>query len=57
MSINTGARIYSEREEMQNSKKQLAEVHTGRILLAEDVELNQEIAATILGDAGFEVET
>ncbi len=54
--INTGARIYSEREEMQNSKKQLAEVHTGRILLAEDVELNQEIAATILGDAGFEVE-
>lgn len=41
---------------MQNSKKQLAEVHTGRILLAEDVELNQEIAATILGDAGFEVE-
>ena len=54
--INTGARIYSEREEMQNSKKQLAEVHTGRILLAEDNELNQEIAATILGDAGFEVE-
>ena len=41
---------------MQNSKKQLAEVHTGRILLAEDNELNQEIAATILGDAGFEVE-
>ena len=41
---------------MQNSKKQLAEVHTGRILLAEDVELNQEIASAILGDAGFTVE-
>ena len=27
--------------------------HTGRILLAEDNELNQEIAAAILGDAGF----
>lgn len=31
-------------------------VHTGRILLAEDVELNQEIATVILSDAGFEVE-
>ena len=30
--------------------------HTGRILLAEDNELNQEIAEAILGDAGFEVE-
>ncbi len=29
---------------------------TGRILLAEDVELNQEIASAILGDAGFSVE-
>ena len=29
---------------------------TGRILLAEDVELNQEIASAILGDAGFTVE-
>ena len=29
---------------------------TGRILLAEDVELNQEIASTILRDAGFSVE-
>ncbi len=27
--------------------------HTGRILLAEDNELNQEIAVAILGDAGF----
>lgn len=30
--------------------------HTGRILLAEDVELNQEIAVAILGDAGFTTE-
>lgn len=30
--------------------------HTGRILLAEDVELNQEIAVAILGDAGFATE-
>lgn len=30
--------------------------HTGRILLAEDNEINQEIAAAILGDAGFTTE-
>lgn len=30
--------------------------HTGRILLAEDVDLNQEIAVAILGDAGFSTE-
>lgn len=30
--------------------------HTGRILLAEDNEINQEIAAAILGDAGFTIE-
>ena len=31
-------------------------IRTGRILLAEDIELNQEIAQAILGDAGFETE-
>ncbi len=31
--------------------------HTGRILLAEDNELNREIAETILEEAGFEIET
>ncbi len=31
--------------------------HSGRILLAEDNELNREIAVTLLKDAGFEVET
>ena len=45
-----------EQGETLNPEEQLTEVRTGRILLAEDVELNQEIAATILGDAGFEVE-
>ena len=30
--------------------------HTGRILLAEDVDLNQEIAVAILGEAGFNTE-
>lgn len=34
----------------------IAEHHTGRILLVEDVELNQEIAVAILGDAGFTTE-
>lgn len=31
--------------------------HTGRILLAEDNELNREIAETILEEAGFEIES
>ncbi len=31
-------------------------LHSGRILLAEDLELNQEIAVAILGDAGFTTE-
>ena len=34
----------------------VAHVHTGRILLAEDNELNQEIAVAILEEAGFTVE-
>ncbi len=38
-------------EESKNVKRR-----SGRILLAEDVELNQEIAVTILEDAGFEAE-
>ncbi len=31
-------------------------LHSGRILLAEDNELNQEIATAILGEAGFQIE-
>ena len=56
--INTGEKLVhmSEFENVMSLEEQLAEVPKGRILLAEDVELNQEIAATILGDAGFETE-
>ncbi len=36
--------------------KQTAALHTGRILLAEDNELNQEIAVAILEEAGFTIE-
>jgi len=44
-------------EETENTAhKEITKLKTGRILLAEDVELNQEIVTTILGDAGFSVE-
>ena len=42
------------KEEKADNKSE--KVKTGRILLAEDNELNQEIATAILGDAGFETE-
>jgi len=45
-----------EGEEKKSAENKLPDFHTGRILLAEDNELNQEIAEAILGDAGFEVE-
>ena len=47
-----------EREEKENREEKTitAEEHKGRILLAEDNELNQEIAVAILEDAGFTVE-
>lgn len=56
--VNTGEKMVhmSEFENVMSLEEKLAEVPKGRILLAEDVELNQEIAATILGDAGFETE-
>lgn len=56
--LNTGEKLIrsSEADDLASLEEQLAEVPKGRILLAEDVELNQEIAATILGDAGFETE-
>ena len=41
---------------MERERENAAKRHTGRILLAEDNELNQEIAAAILGDAGFTTE-
>ena len=47
-------------EHPEKKKKDFRETgagtQTGRILLAEDVELNQEIAVAILGDAGFTTE-
>ncbi|WP_251316069.1 response regulator [Flintibacter muris] len=44
-----------EGEEKESSPEE--PVHTGRILLVEDNELNQEIATAILEEAGFQVET
>ncbi len=44
-----------ETEKKDNEEEQAAH-HTGCILLAEDNEINQEIAAAILKDAGFTVE-
>ena len=43
-------------EPSQPEKDKKATVRTGRILLAEDNELNQEIAQAILEEAGFSVE-
>lgn len=43
-------------EESGNAEDREVSKLTGRILLVEDVELNQEIAVAILGDAGFTVE-
>lgn len=47
-----------EREEKENREEKTITTgeHKGRILLAEDNELNQEIAVAILEDAGFAVE-
>ncbi len=43
-------------KEMGSGEEKPKERHTGRILLAEDNELNQEIAKMILEDAGFTAE-
>ncbi|MEY8392386.1 response regulator [Lachnospiraceae bacterium] len=45
-----------EGEEREDGGETSKKRHTGRILLAEDNELNQEIAKAILEDAGFSVE-
>lgn len=47
--VNTG-------EEGEETGSEQVSRHVGRILLAEDNELNQEIATAILGDAGFSTE-
>lgn len=49
--------IVTTEESLESStKREGATVHTGRILLAEDNELNQEIAVAILEGAGFSTE-
>ena len=42
--------------EEENAEKDLQPRHTGRILLAEDVEMNQELAVVLLESAGFSVD-
>lgn len=48
--------VCSSDEKEANSSEALVSFKTGRILLAEDNELNQEIAVAILSDAGFTLE-
>ena len=48
--------VYMEEEENEREEDSGKKRHTGRILLAEDNELNQEIATVILEDAGFSAE-
>lgn len=48
--------LHGNEAEAEDGEDKLGRLHGGRILLAEDVELNQEIAVEILGDAGFTTE-
>ena len=41
---------------VKEETEMLTSIHTGRILLAEDNVLNQEIASAILGEAGFSID-
>ncbi|MDE6603072.1 MAG: response regulator [Lachnospiraceae bacterium] len=43
-------------QEDENAENEIRPRHTGRILLAEDVEMNQELAVAILENAGFLVD-
>ena len=47
--------VYTDSEPPEDSPK-TRKLHKGRILLAEDNELNQEIATAILSEAGFQIE-
>lgn len=49
-------RLNYETKEQETVQDKSVKLQKGRILLAEDNELNQEIAAAILSDAGFNVE-
>ncbi len=48
--------IKSDEENETNQSGRTEKARSGRILLAEDIDLNQEIATAILGDAGFTTE-
>ncbi len=48
--------VETEQEDKKNDSEETAKRRRGRILLAEDNELNQEIATVILEDAGFSTE-
>ncbi len=48
--------VINAEEEKERVKKKERKLRTGRILLAEDNELNQEIAVEILEEAGFSME-
>lgn len=52
--LNSVVCTVKEEEPREVSEKK--KIRTGRILLAEDIDLNQEIATAILGDAGFTTE-
>ena len=43
-------------QEDDTAEKEIIPRHTGRILLAEDVEMNQELAVELLQNAGFSVD-
>lgn len=48
--------VHGGREESREDVSETEKIRTGRILLAEDIDLNQEIATAILKNAGFETE-
>ena len=48
--------LHGEQLEVQENRLDMSHLKGARILLAEDVDLNQEIAVEILGDAGFVTE-
>ena len=48
--------VNAEAERKKGKEQRNKKIRSGRILLAEDNELNQEIAVAILGDAGFTTE-
>ncbi len=48
--------LHGEEEKVEKEQQKKARFQGARILLAEDVDLNQEIAVELLGDAGFQTE-